>query len=117
LTFNIYLALVHAVVNETLRLFPPVPINLREVRESGVVLPRSDGTYAEVDSTPVYLPKHTVVLYFPLLVQHNRAHWGADAWEFDPERWLDERLPRFTNNPMIFTPFSAGPRVVSSSIA
>lgn len=104
--------IVHAVVNETLRLFPPVPINVREVRDAGVLLPRSDGTFPEADPTPVYVPERTVITYFPLLIQHNTAMWGDDAYEFDPDRWLDDRLSRFTERPMIFTPFSAGPRMV-----
>ncbi|KAI0086757.1 cytochrome P450 [Irpex rosettiformis] len=102
---------IHAVVNETLRLFPPVPLNVREVRESGVVLPPSDGTFVDADSTPIYVPEHTVLMYFPLLTQQNTALWGDDAHEFDPERWLDGRLSRFTEKPMIFTPFSGGPRM------
>ncbi|KAI0686875.1 cytochrome P450 [Cytidiella melzeri] len=102
---------VHAVINETLRLFPPVPINVREVRESGVVFPPSDGTYTEPDPTPIYVPEKTVLMYFPLLIQHNTALWGDDAYKFDPDRWLDERLTRFTEKPMVFTPFSGGPRI------
>ena len=104
----------HAVINETLRLFPPVPINVREVRDTGVLLPQSDGTFHEVDTTPIYVPERTVVTYFPLLAQHNTALWGDDAYDFDPNRWLDKRLSRFTENPMIFTPFSGGPRMVCS---
>jgi cytochrome P450 len=51
-------------------------------------------------------------MYLPMLMQRNPALWGEDADEFDPERWMDpERLKRFTSNPMMFAPFSAGPRV------
>ena len=103
---------VHAVINETLRLFPPVPLNVREVRESGVILPPSDGTYIDADSTPLYVPAHTVLMYFPILTQQNTALWGDDASKFDPDRWLDGRLSKFTERPMIFTPFSGGPRMV-----
>lgn len=47
-------------------------------------------------------------------MQRNKALWGPDADEFDPERWIDpNRLSRFTSNPTMFTPFSAGPRIVS----
>lgn len=46
-------------------------------------------------------------------MQRNKMLWGRDADEFDPERWIDpNRLSRFTSNPMMFTPFSAGPRIV-----
>ena len=34
------------------------------------------------------------------------------ALEFDPDRFLDERLNKyFTANPFIFLPFNAGPRI------
>ena len=105
-------ATVHAVINETLRLFPPVPLNIRETREEGVVLPPSDPTYPSA-SEPIYLPEQTTVTYLPLLVHKNKALWGDDADVFDPERWLDDRLKLYTDNPMMYTPFSAGPRIVS----
>lgn len=34
------------------------------------------------------------------------------ALEFDPDRFLDERLHKYlTPNPFIFVPFNAGPRI------
>ena len=49
-------------------------------------------------------------------MQRNPALWGDDADDFDPERWIDpERLTKFVANPTMFTPFSAGPRIVSVS--
>lgn len=99
-------------MNETLRLFPPVPINVREVRDEGVLFPRGDGTFAETDPRPIYVPERTVITYFPVLTQHNSALWGDDVYKFDPDRWLDERLSHFTEKPMSFTPFSGGPRMV-----
>jgi cytochrome P450 len=34
------------------------------------------------------------------------------ALEFDPDRFLDERLHKYlTPNPFIFLPFNAGPRI------
>lgn len=34
------------------------------------------------------------------------------AMEFDPERFIDERLNKyFMKNPSIFLPFNAGPRI------
>lgn len=80
-----------------------MPINVREVRDTGVLLPRCDGTFPDPDTAPIYVPERTVITYFPLLTQHNPAMWGDDADIFDPERWLDERLSRFTDRPMIFS--------------
>lgn len=99
-----------AVINETLRVFPPVPTNGRESRPEPCLFPQSDGTYPERPE-PLYVPPSTQVIYLPILTQRNPALWGADADVFDPDRWLDDRLKIFTSNPMIFTPFSAGPRI------
>ena len=53
-------------------------------------------------------------MFFPLLIQRNAALWGADADRFDPNRWIDPaRISHFVANPTMFTPFSAGPRIVS----
>lgn len=36
----------------------------------------------------------------------------SPALEFDPDRFLDERLQKYlTSNPFIFIPFNAGPRI------
>lgn len=101
-------------INETLRLFPPVPFNIRESRENGVLLPNADPTYPDSDPRPLYFPAQTVVMYFSMYTQRNPALWGEDADVFDPDRWLDERLHKFTENPMMYTPFSGGPRIVCS---
>lgn len=106
-----------AVINETLRLFPPVPLNIRESRAEACVLPFSDPTYTEDDHRPLYMPGGTNITYLPLLVQRNKALWGSDADEFDPERWIQpERIAVYVANPTMFTPFSAGPRIVRSFI-
>lgn len=107
--------LVRAVINETLRLFPPVPLNVRESRSLSFTLPLSDPSFPVADdSKTLYMPGNTLCMIFPLLIQRNPVLWGPDADEFDPERWLDKaRLARFLANPTMYTPFSAGPRIVS----
>lgn len=100
-----------AVINETLRLFPPVPLNIRESRQCSCLLPPADPTYPD-DGRPLYMPGSTTIVYLPLLVQRNKALWGLDADEFDPERWLQpDRIAKFVANPAMFAPFSAGPRI------
>ncbi|KZT03032.1 cytochrome P450 [Laetiporus sulphureus 93-53] len=99
-----------AVINETLRVFPPVATNSRESRPQACLLPRPDCTLP-ADPRPLYFPASTPVIYLPILTHRNPALWGDDADKFDPDRWLDHRLSIFTSNPMIFTPFSAGPRI------
>ena len=101
-----------AVINETLRIFPPVATNSRESRPHPSIFPKSDGTFPE-PADPLYMPPLTPIAYFPILMQRNPALWGPDADAFDPERWLDKRASKYIANPMMFTPFSAGPRIVS----
>jgi len=97
-----------AVLNETLRLFTPLPSSLRDSRNKGVALPRSDATY---NSVPMYVPPRTPVLTMPYLMQRNKALWGPDAEEFKPARWFDPDLQQQVSaNPFIFVPFASGPR-------
>ncbi|EUC57271.1 cytochrome P450 family monooxygenase pc-3 [Rhizoctonia solani AG-3 Rhs1AP] len=92
-----------AVLNETLRLFPPVPVNLREASKSTVL---------KVNGKQYYIPAGTSVIWSTLLMHRRKDLWGTDADEFDPERWLDDRLKKYvTSNPFIFLPFNAGPRI------
>jgi len=44
---------------------------------------------------------------------HRRKDlWGSDAEEFDPDRWLDDRLKTYLlTNSFQFLPFNAGPRI------
>ncbi|THH04268.1 hypothetical protein EW145_g5647 [Phellinidium pouzarii] len=114
-----------AVLNETLRLFPPVPLNVRESRPAPVVLPVShhptytassspypNAPFVPTPTEPLYMPGATPVMYMPMLMQRNPDLWGPDADIFDPERFLDPaRTARLAANPMMFTPFSAGPRI------
>jgi hypothetical protein len=92
----------------------PVPLNLRECRSTPCIFPQSDRTYPNASNQPLYMPPSTTITFFPLLTQRNPALWGDDADNFDPERWIDpKRMKKFLANPTMFTPFSAGPRIVS----
>ncbi|EMD37347.1 hypothetical protein CERSUDRAFT_153962 [Gelatoporia subvermispora B] len=95
-----------AVVNETLRLYTPVPVNMRyNVNET--TIPNSDP-----NGKPFYIPANTAVVYSPFVMHRSTEYWGPDAAEFDPDRFLDERLRKYLlPNPFIFLPFSAGPRI------
>ncbi|KAH0839505.1 cytochrome P450 [Lanmaoa asiatica] len=71
-----------------------------------VVLPAAKG------GQPIYVPANTRVPYSVFLMHRRKDLWGPDAEEFDPDRFLDERLHRhLTPNPFIFVPFNAGPRI------
>ncbi|KAI9718714.1 MAG: hypothetical protein M1812_003888 [Candelaria pacifica] len=69
------LPFLHAVCNEVLRLYPPVPGLVRETaRETTIV------------GHPI--PKGTRVMLVPWAINHSKALWGADASEFVPDRWM-----------------------------
>jgi len=94
-----------AVINETMRLFPAVPFNLR-MTKSAAIWPSKTG------GKPFYIPPKTRTPYSVLLMHRRKDLWGPDALEFDPDRFLDERLHKYlTPNPFIFLPFNAGPRI------
>ncbi|KAF8632403.1 hypothetical protein AX17_004844 [Amanita inopinata Kibby_2008] len=94
-----------AVINETLRLYPAVPFNVRATTVP-TVWPSKTG------QRPFYIPPNTKTPYSVFMMHRRTDLWGPDAEEFDPDRFLDERLRKYvTPNPFIFLPFNAGPRI------
>ncbi|KAF9074679.1 cytochrome P450 monooxygenase pc-3 [Rhodocollybia butyracea] len=94
-----------AFVNETLRLYPGVPFDGRSTKNS-IVLPGINGQLG------YYIPAGVRCQYSVFLMHRREDLWGPDALEFDPERFIDERLHKYlTPNPFIFLPFNAGPRI------
>ncbi|KAF1808459.1 cytochrome P450 [Eremomyces bilateralis CBS 781.70] len=87
-------------MNETLRLFPLVPVNNREAQRD-TTLPVGGGP----DGTrPVFVGKGEVV-EFSLTTMHRRKDfWGPDANEFRPERWEARKMG------WNYLPFNGGPR-------
>ncbi|XP_073951349.1 cytochrome P450 4C1-like isoform X2 [Choristoneura fumiferana] len=83
-----------AVIKETLRLYPPVPVIVREV-DRDVTLPSG-----------VTLVKDVTAFINILGIHRNREYWGDDADDFRPERFLEGPL----KHPNQFIPFSNGVR-------
>ncbi|KAF9269046.1 cytochrome P450, partial [Marasmius fiardii PR-910] len=82
------------VVNESLRLYPPVPMSFRQAASSDVI----DG---------IFVPKGTI-FYIPIRVVNTMKNiWGEDAEEFNPSRWL--KLPDTYNPTFSVLSFLAGP--------
>lgn len=89
------------VVKEVLRLYPPIPLNIR-VANKDTSLPVGGG----VDGmAPIFVPKGQEVVYQVFSTHRRRDLWGEDANEFKPERWESVR-PHFQ-----YLPFNAGPRI------
>ncbi|KAF9406477.1 hypothetical protein BGZ94_003092 [Podila epigama] len=85
------------VVNEVLRLHPPVPFNLRQSVEEDV-LPNG-----------YYVPANCPVAYSAYVTHRMPELWGEDSLVFDPDRWGPERVSKI--RPFMFVPFHAGPRI------
>jgi len=85
-----------AVIDETLRLHPPVPMNVKMALQEDHL---PDGTV---------VPKGSWVVLATYVMGRSPEVWGEDAEEFRPERWLKlEKRP----DPYEFPVFHAGPRL------
>ncbi|KAI8603112.1 cytochrome P450 [Dissophora ornata] len=85
------------VINETLRLYPAVPFNIKTCLEDDV-LPNG-----------YFIPKGSLVVHSSYVTHRMKEYWGEDAEEFDPDRWGPERVKIV--RPFMFFPFHAGPRI------
>jgi cytochrome P450 len=84
-----------AVIEETLRLFPPVPIQARETREARVIAGRE-------------VPAGAIMMLVPWLLHRHKLLWDR------PDCFLPERfMPGGSGIPdrYAYVPFSIGPRV------
>lgn len=88
------LAYTRAVIDETLRLYPPVPL-----------LSRQAG--ADDHVCGVKVEKGSLILVVPWLLHRHRKYWD-DPDTFRPERFLGEETPR---DSFCYIPFAAGPRI------
>ncbi|KAL6004732.1 hypothetical protein ACLOJK_005287 [Asimina triloba] len=88
----------HAALTETLRLYPPVPVNGRcadrdDVLPDGYRVRKGDGVY-----------------YASYAMGRMSYLWGDDAEEFRPERWLRNGVFQ-PESQFKFISFHAGPRI------
>lgn len=98
------LVFLEAVLRESLRLYPLVPLNAKEANADTTL---SDGTFVRKGAR-VYIPAYALA--------RMPSVWGSDAAAFKPERWIEidvqtgkEKIihvPAFK-----FVSFHAGPRI------
>ncbi|TGO33663.1 hypothetical protein BHYA_0233g00110 [Botrytis hyacinthi] len=86
-----------AVFYEALRLYPPVPFEIKQC-EQATTLP--DGTF---------LPKLAVLVWCPWAMNRSRSIWGEDADDFRPERWLEDGVI-VSKTAFEYPVFNGGPR-------
>lgn len=97
------------IINETLRLYPSVPFNMRASLHD-TTLPRGGG---KDGLSPVGIKKHTPIIYSPLHMQRNPESYKPipkgwpDVNGFVPERWDGGWSPK----PWTYIPFNGGPRI------
>lgn len=88
---------VMAVFYEALRLYPPVPFEMKQC-EQATTMP---------DST--FLPKNTILIWCTWAMNRSRLIWGDDADIFRPERWL-ENGNLISKTAFEYPVFNGGPR-------
>ncbi|RKF64472.1 Cytochrome P450 94A1 [Golovinomyces cichoracearum] len=88
-----------AIFYESLRLFPPIPLEFKECQQPAI-LP---------DST--YLPKDTIICWCTWAMNRSRLIWGEDANDFRPERWIDNNNTFKPRSVFEFPVFNGGPRI------
>ncbi|CAK7337124.1 unnamed protein product [Dovyalis caffra] len=92
------LVYLHGALCESLRLYPPVPIESKSPRRQDT-LPSGHQVY----------PK-TKILLSAYSMGRMSSIWGDDCFEFKPERWITERGGMKHEPSYRFFSFNAGPR-------
>lgn len=96
-------------INETLRLYPAVPFNVRSALRD-TTLPHGAG---KDGMQPMGVRKGTPIGYSTLYMQRNKTIYPPpspnfpDVLTFSPDRWATNWSPK----PWTFVPFNGGPRI------
>ncbi|KAK9421291.1 putative N-alkane-inducible cytochrome P450 [Seiridium unicorne] len=93
--------------NETLRLYPQLPVNVRFANKA-TVLPRGGGTDGK---SPLLLRKGNGVGWSLYHLHRREELYGADARKYKPERWESGELVKKVGLGAGFVDFHGGPRL------
>jgi cytochrome P450 len=83
------------VIEETMRLYPPIPAILRQAASDDIVCGQA-------------VPRRSIVAILPWIVHRHRRLW-PDPDRFDPDNFRPER--RSTRQRFAYLPFAGGPRL------
>ncbi|XP_030440213.1 cytochrome P450 CYP749A22-like [Syzygium oleosum] len=86
------------IINETLRLYPPVIGMNRQVDQ-------------QLRLGKLVLPANIQIVIGNLKLHHDPEIWGEDVLQFKPERFAEGIAKATNNNPVVFIPFSFGSRI------
>lgn len=95
----------HNSVNEILRLYPPVPINIRfAARDTTIQLSKS--------TQPLLVHKGDAIAYSTLLLHRRSDIYPPVSESFPPpDQFSPERWEHWTPTPWTYIPFNGGPRI------
>jgi cytochrome P450 len=96
------------VLNETLRLYPIVPFNVRFALKD-TTLPVGGG---KDGSLPIGIPRGTPIAYSTLVMQRRADLYPAPSANFPPvDQFVPERWENWTPKSWTYIPFNGGPRI------
>jgi cytochrome P450 len=87
------------VINETMRLYPPLPVMMRTVTEDDVVCGQP-------------IPRNALVTIAPWIIHRHRKLWD-DPDRFDPDRFNPEATA--ARSRYAYIPFSIGPHICTGA--
>ncbi|KAK3218025.1 hypothetical protein Dsin_011995 [Dipteronia sinensis] len=87
-----------AAISESMRLYPPVPINTKACLDNDIL---PDGTF---------IGKGWFIIYHVYAMGRIEAIWSENCNKFVPERWLENGIYR-QENQFRYPVFQAGPRI------